>query len=198
MIKEGRQYGTSLSDIREDHRRRYEFAANRLYGTTRIVDLGCGYGYGSYILAMETMAKIYSLDFDKQVLHDGSLHFRHERIERWHTDIQSGIIPVADAVVAFEVIEHVENPQRILSSLRSEHLIGSVPNQETTPFDPKNNPWHHQHYTLNELRELIRNSGWSLCYIWGQRGKRGREALIEDESPETAREARTLIFEAVR
>ena len=45
-----RQVAPTLDGFREDHLARYHFAAQRLAGK-KVVDAGCGVGYGSFILA---------------------------------------------------------------------------------------------------------------------------------------------------
>lgn len=195
LIKAGRQMGQTIDKIRDDHVERYRWAAELVYDAPRIIDAGCGAGYGSWLLVQTTGAEVISIDVDPHILEFGRQHYGHPNIERLCLDLQHDKLPSADAVVAFEVLEHLEDAESFLHRLPAaiREIVGSVPNQDMVPFDPKVNQWHFRHYTEGELSDLLESCGWTIANMCGQRGKRDGLAQIG-----RAAGARTLVFNAVR
>ena len=116
-----------------EHWARYAFA-EALVGAKRVLDAGCGVGYGAARLA-QSAATVLALDRSSDPLADGEKQYSHPRLRFVQGDCTR--LPLADssldAVVAFEVIEHlaewralIEEAQRVLAP------AGSVPG-----FDPE-------------------------------------------------------------
>ena len=199
MRKQKRQLAAKLDKIREDHRRRYMFAGEYVFdyfrGPAIIYDLGCGGGYGSYILANQYEHEVYGIDFDVDVIQFGNEHYKHSQVSRRVENITESRIAGAGAVVMFEVIEHLENPLPVLQGLDTHLLIGSVPNENITPFDESVHEWHYRHYTPTELKELIREAGFEIKWWGGQDGKVGAMASVLQGNP---KRARTIVFAAAK
>jgi methyltransferase family protein len=111
-----------------NHRKRYQWAARMLDGAERILDFGAGTGYGSKILA-RTGAQVTGHDPPMGLV----------------AALEPGLY---DAVVAFEVLEHLEAPP--LGTLMAlERLapivIASVPYLERAGRND-----HHRWYRLQE------------------------------------------------
>jgi len=67
-MPKGRQMGNILSEVRVDHRNRYFLAQEYLLNcqlTNKILDLGCGTGYGSFMLS-EYVKHIDCVDLSSQ------------------------------------------------------------------------------------------------------------------------------------
>src|SRR5690606_2365164 len=98
-------------------------------------------------------------------------HWGHPRARFAVADIE-GPLPAGehDVVVAFEVLEHLEHPERALAALApvTRHLLASVPNQAVLPFDKGRFPWHVRHYTAAELVALLEGSGWRVTTLCSQ------------------------------
>lgn len=200
IIKAGRQMAPTLAGIRDDHVNRYKFAGDMLYRFTdeQIVvgDVGCGFGYGSFILAVEYGFCVISMDIDQGALDYGEVHYPHELVERRQIDFDDCNLPELTGVVAFEVLEHLENPGSLLSSMIEAgalHLTGSVPNQNVVPFNEKVHDRHYRHYTPDEIKLLLESTGWHVCFLGGQRGKHRREANVIERTDK----CRTIVFAAM-
>ena len=134
------------------HRAAYEYARNRP-AVDRLLDLGCGSGYGTRSLAEGRSAVV---GFDR-IAPDTAQRSGTGSFVRG--DLAS--LPFADAsfarVVSFQVIEHFADPTVYLDALATlvrpngEALI-TTPNRLTSDGV---NPYHFHEYTAEELRELL-------------------------------------------
>ena len=139
-------------DLWNEHFGRYLFAA-RLARGKRVVDLGCGSGYGSAELA-QTAASVTALDIDPAAIAYAQEHFQRENLSYLTASCESVPLPEAsaDLVIAFELIEHLASPQQLLAEAKrllapGGQLIVSTPNRDyyaTSRTEP--NPYH-----LNEM-----------------------------------------------
>jgi SAM-dependent methyltransferase len=155
----------TLPDVPEEnywyrrHRVVYEWIAQRVHGR-RVVDLACGEGYGSALLARHAAA-VVGVDANPEAFEHArlkytapNLSFERNMIELWQGDV--------DCVVFLQTIEHVQDPDAMLEHVRE--LIGpdgvayvTTPNVLT--LAPKGaarsgNPWHVREYRPHEFRAL--------------------------------------------
>lgn len=138
----------------------YEWIARRVAGR-RVVDLACGEGYGSAVLA-ERAASVVGVDANPEAFEHArlryvrdNLSFERTLVETWDGD--------ADAVVFLQTIEHVQDPDAILERFKA--LVGaggvayvSTPNLLTLAppgAEKSENPWHVKEYRADEYRELL-------------------------------------------
>ena len=144
--------GTSHGKLQ--HLARYEWALPQV--GARVLDVACGTGYGTAILAAR--ATLAGLDADP-----GALDLARARCP--DADIREGLLPELpwpdasfDTVVSFETIEHIDPDRRFIAELRrvlrpGGQLILSTPNKDvTSPDGPPPNPWHVREYRLADLR----------------------------------------------
>ncbi|MER3475039.1 MAG: hypothetical protein C4335_13675 [Armatimonadota bacterium] len=156
--------------------KRYLFASERVQGM-RVLDLGCGVGYGAKILARQARA-VVAVDVDDYPLRYGELTYPSAKIQRLHiapVTAEQGL-PFSDgsfdAVVCFEVIEHVPVEQmeaflaEIARVMKPEgHLILSTPNKHIYIHYP--DPHHVSLMTLDEFRRLL-ESRFNRVQVFGQ------------------------------
>lgn len=169
MAQEERQVAKTLDGIREDHRARYEFAANRLAGT--VLDVGCGIGYGSKILS-DSVDTVVGYEQNQEAIGYGLEHYRADNVTLVESDVsQQGFIK-ADAAVCFEVVEHLKDPRPMLKSLAGAvgRLIVSTPNEDVIKWGMGNYEYHHRHYTKNQFEALLAECGWQVDEWHGQHG----------------------------
>jgi SAM-dependent methyltransferase len=137
----------------------YEWIAARAHGR-RVVDLACGEGYGSAVLA-RTAASVVGVDANPDAFEHARLKytrpglaFERDMIETWTGDV--------DCVVFLQTIEHVQDPDAVLARIRD--LIGpggvayvSTPNVLTLAPEGQErsgNPWHVREYRPEQYRAL--------------------------------------------
>ena len=94
-------------DLWNEHRSRYLFAA-RLCRRKRVLDVGCGTGYGTAEIA-RVAASVIGLDVAADGLDYARAHFRSPNMS-W-VGAQAGALPFPekgfDSVIAFEIVEHL-------------------------------------------------------------------------------------------
>jgi 2-polyprenyl-3-methyl-5-hydroxy-6-metoxy-1,4-benzoquinol methylase len=141
------------------HEAVYEWIAERVMGR-RVVDLACGEGYGTKVLA-RTARSVVGVDANPEAFEHARAKYttRTTRFERGLIDTWEGDV---DCVVFLQTIEHVEDPDVTLAHVRE--LVGdagiafvSTPNVLTlAPAGAKksDNPWHVREYRAAEFREL--------------------------------------------
>lgn len=140
-----------------EHLARYEWAAS-LAGGRRVLDAGCGTGYGAVRLAEAGASDVVGVDIAAAVVETArsaetaGLAFEQGDIAR---------LPYPDAsfdlVTCFEVIEHVPDPSAMLGELS--RVLGpagvlaiSSPNANRYP---PGNPHHRREFTTDEFRALL-------------------------------------------
>jgi 2-polyprenyl-3-methyl-5-hydroxy-6-metoxy-1,4-benzoquinol methylase len=155
----------TLPDIPEEnywfrrHLAVYEWIAARV-GGLRVLDLACGEGYGSDVLA-RTAASVVGVDANPEAHEHARLRYRRESLRFERSLIETFSAP-ADAVVFLQTIEHLADPGAALEHAGS--LVGergvvfvSTPNVRT--LAPKgasrsDNPWHVHEYRAEEFERL--------------------------------------------
>jgi SAM-dependent methyltransferase len=158
----------TLPDVPEEnywyrrHLAVYRWIASRCAGL-RVVDMACGEGYGSAVLA-EQATDVTGVDANPEAHEHARLRYsrpglRYERglVEEW-----DGGAPW-DAIVFLQTIEHVSDPAAMLRRFGRLLAPGGVayvstPNRLTLAppgADRSDNPWHVREYTPAEYRDLV-------------------------------------------
>jgi len=185
-----RQVAPTREGIRLDHVNRYQWAARQLGTGCRVVDLACGVGYGTQLLA-QAGHEVIGLDRDREAIEYARKHYAHDRACFWRTDAEHlRIAAEYDAVTCFETIEHIKDPRPMLRELAkaAPRLLASVPNELAFPW--QGHAYHYRHYTRAEFQALLAECGWRVTEWWGQVGK--------DSDVERECKGRTLIAVAER
>ena len=178
MNRGERQITTQYNQIRPDHLNRYEFACGQigpLRQDNKLLDLACGIGYGTLMLAKNTKAQVTGVDIEQAAISHAKQHFSNHNTQFICQDAKLLDIEANTqaAVVSFETIEHVDFDQQLLDIFfkvlkPGGKLICSTPNQEVMPFDPEKFAYHLKHYTNAELTDLLRKSGFQQIQLYAQ------------------------------
>jgi 2-polyprenyl-3-methyl-5-hydroxy-6-metoxy-1,4-benzoquinol methylase len=137
----------------------YEWIAERVAGK-RVVDMACGEGYGSSVLA-ERAASVVGVDANPEAHEHARLRYVRPNLRFERTLVETFDEP-CDAVVFLQTIEHVRNPDEVLERFKA--LVGpqgvvyvTTPNVLTLApegAEKSGNPWHVKEYRPEEFRNL--------------------------------------------
>ncbi len=127
----------------------YEWIAERVAGL-RVVDMACGEGYGSDLIAARGAASAVGVDANPDAHEHARLRYVRPNL-RFERDLVESFAEPCDAVVFLQTIEHVEDPGAILEHFKS--MLGSAggtvfvstPNLLTLAppgAEKSDNPWH--------------------------------------------------------
>jgi SAM-dependent methyltransferase len=130
----------------------------------RVVDMACGEGYGSAVLA-EAAGEVVGVDANPEAFEHARLRYRaaNLRFERALVEEFDDGAPY-DAIVFLQTIEHVDEPEQLLSRFASMLAPGgaayvTTPNRLTLAppgAERSGNPWHVREYAPDEFATLVR------------------------------------------
>jgi O-antigen biosynthesis protein len=170
-----------------EHLHRYLWAAPIVAGR-RVLDLASGEGYGTAILA-RTASSVVGVEIDERSVEHSRLNYLSDRVSFAVADahdlstFEDGAF---EAVVAFEMIEHVDDQQRVLDEIRrvlepDGILIISTPDREIYAQTSPDNPFHTHEFSREELAELLR-ARFARIAMFGQRAITGSAlAALDDQ-----------------
>jgi 2-polyprenyl-3-methyl-5-hydroxy-6-metoxy-1,4-benzoquinol methylase len=134
----------------------YEWIAERCAGL-KVVDMACGEGYGSEVLARRARA-VTGVDANPEAFEHARLKYTRPGVRFVRNMIELHSEP-CDVVVFLQTIEHVPDPAGVLRHFRE--MAGTVyvstPNLLTLAppgADRSGNPWHLREYRVAEFRAL--------------------------------------------
>lgn len=134
-------------DLMQAHIARYNWALSGVVGRA-VVDLGCGTGYGSFILSF-LAERVIGLDVDEEAIEFARSQFRG--VEFLVCDLEAmDELPAADVYVAFEILEHLKKPKALAEKIRG-HLVWSLPVNNHSEF-------HRHTYSLAEAEAFLPGS----------------------------------------
>ena len=147
-------------DLLNEHFARYAFAA-RLARGKRVLDAGCGAGYGSAELA-RTAASVIGVDFAAEAVEFASANYTEPNLafEQGSCTALPHAAGSFDLIVAFEVIEHLAEWREFLQEARrvlspDGQFIVSTPNRlyytESRGVEGAN-PFHVHEFDFEEFR----------------------------------------------
>ena len=136
----------------------YEWIRARV-GGLKVVDMACGEGYGSAVLA-RTAREVVGVDANPEAHEHAKLRYTKPGL-RFERDLVERFAEPCDAVVFLQTIEHVQNPDEVLEhfkAISSDGLVVlSTPNLLTLApegAEKSENPWHVKEYRPEEFRAL--------------------------------------------
>jgi SAM-dependent methyltransferase len=154
-----------------DHIQRYEFAMRFIPPGSRVLDAGCGAGFGAAYIADHGAGPVAAVDISNEALEIARRHFARKSVtwiqDDCHTLQKAAEFAPFDAVCNLENIEHLREPEKFLRRL-TELLkpdgvfVTSTPNRllmnklrGEDPDAPSRNRYHCREYTSTELMDLL-------------------------------------------
>lgn len=138
------------------HLERYRFAARHLR-PGRVLDLACGVGYGTALLAEHPDVRAVGVDCDEAAIEFAQRRYRAKSLEfRVEDAFAFEDAEGFETVVSLETVEHVEDPgaliERLAGLLRPGGcLVCSVPTTPSVDLNP-----HHRHdFSERSFRRLV-------------------------------------------
>lgn len=138
-----RQVGKTLDEIDKLHIERYQIALREIKhyfsNCNSILDIGCGIGYGSYILS-ELESNITSYDISEEAINFAKTYYNKDNVNYSVVDCSnvSFIKDNYDTIVSFEFLEHIHyyRAKEILKEMieKSSLCITSIPINNESPF----------------------------------------------------------------
>jgi 2-polyprenyl-3-methyl-5-hydroxy-6-metoxy-1,4-benzoquinol methylase len=168
---------------RQEHLQRYKYALKRVQG--RILDVGCGTGYGSKILHGGNN-NVHGIDVSQSAVNYAKSNYPgpdYVCCSAERLPFEDGYF---DAVTAFEVIEHVSNPYDTLSEIHrvlknGGSLFISTPNPRHlvnvakhfllgSPYPDKVGPniYHKKEFYYSEFINFLTSKGFKVKSQYGQ------------------------------
>ncbi|HWC27550.1 MAG TPA: methyltransferase domain-containing protein, partial [Solirubrobacteraceae bacterium] len=142
----------------------YEWIAAQVAGLS-VVDLACGEGYGSDVLARAGAAQVVGVDANPEAFEHARLRYVADNLRFVRTMVETYDEP-CDAVVFLQTIEHVRDPAAVLARLRE--LVAASPDGVVFVSTPNvltlappgaehsGNPWHVREYRPEQFDALCR------------------------------------------
>ena len=148
-------------DLYNEHLVCYLFSL-QFAGGRRVLDLGCGSGYGAKLIAEEA-SEVVAADLSPEAIHYARENFSAAHLHYLLTD--ATLLSLAsnsfDVVLCFEVIEHLTRQECLLEEIHrilksNGILIVSTPNRLFYTEERKLvNPYHTREFSFGEFRDLL-------------------------------------------
>lgn len=176
-----------LNGLLLEHLARYEFSTFYMKG--RVLDIACGSGFGSQMLAKlckKQIDEVVAVDIDEEIISYAKGRYHHPLVDFRCEDAVDPLLPeklgAFDVILSFETIEHLENERQFLANLYQLLKPGGVLIL-STPFGegrglPSGSPFHVHQLTVEEFSSLF--SEYQSVEFYGQ-----KSVLIEPPRPNT-------------
>jgi SAM-dependent methyltransferase len=130
----------------------------------RVLDIACGEGYGSFLLAKWGATSVLGIDISEAAIDAANAVFAHECV-RFATGSDTALDELVvgygpfDLILCLETIEHVADPAALLRRLHlqlapSGVLLISCPNEPNVGVAEAENPYHLSHWTFSDFRSF--------------------------------------------
>lgn len=154
------------------HEAAYRWARPLVCGR-RVLEVGCGEGYGTALLPAAT-AHVLGVDYDAHTVRHAARTYPSARFVQGNLAALPVGSATVDVLVTLQVIEHVWNQPEFLGECRrvlrpGGRLLVSTPNRLT--FSPCRqvplNPFHTREFTAGELTESLTACGFAVEHVGG-------------------------------
>jgi GT2 family glycosyltransferase/2-polyprenyl-3-methyl-5-hydroxy-6-metoxy-1,4-benzoquinol methylase len=163
------------AELGYEHLHRYALAA-QFVENKRVLDLACGEGYGSNLLARRA-AQVVGIDIDEQTVKHATNRYIRPNLQFKIGSIMD--VPIAgdglfDVIVCFEALEHVADHERLLNETKrllaaDGIFLVSTPNKMLYTDEAEfNNPFHVHELYFDEFKAQLEHHFRQVKFL-GQR-----------------------------
>lgn len=142
-----------------EHLERYIFAS-QFVKNKNVLDVGCGTGYGAYILKKSGANSVYAIDKSSEVIDYAKELFSDKKIYFQVGDVEDLKIYKKrfNMIVAFEILEHLRDQNKFILKLRQNLsqdgiLCISTPNKLLSHHV---NPFHTKEFSPSQFRAILK------------------------------------------
>lgn len=150
---------SSEKPIKERQLAAYYRALNYVEGC-RLLEIGCGEGIGASLLATKA-ASVTAIDYSQEALRVARERFGRNNIDLALMKVPPIVFPALsyDAVVCFQMIEHLQQPEKLLVEIRRVLRGGGIALFATVNKDEviTENPYHLHEFAAREFEELLKS-----------------------------------------
>lgn len=153
--------GFSYNYTEAEHYARYSWACQFVTGKT-VLDIACGTGRGSYIMAEQGNAKeVMGCDIDERAIKYASIRNRHEHVSFFTKNAETfSNEKKFDVIVSFETIEHLPSVESFLERVRESLnntgcFIVSTPISQKDYNEKPDNSYHLREWGFNRFQKEI-------------------------------------------
>jgi 2-polyprenyl-3-methyl-5-hydroxy-6-metoxy-1,4-benzoquinol methylase len=144
----------------------------------RVLDIGCGVGYGAHYYAKNGAAEVVGVDYSSEALDYAKENFSAPNLSFFKDDAQKldSVSGKFDVISAFEVFEHISDHEAMLKRVKEllsdgGYFFCSTPNSLLQPKledgITSRNPYHLKEFMFSEFNEIMAKF-FSKAEIYGQ------------------------------
>lgn len=130
------------------------YCAVRKFCEGVVLDVGCGCGYGSYLIAKNPDVKgVVGVDVNESAVLEAGVEFSSGRVTFVAQNLNN-IGGCYDVLVALEIVEHLERPKELndlFMRSKAKRLVVSYPTKKTTHY----NPYHFHDFEVIDIVSLF-------------------------------------------
>ncbi|WKW50272.1 class I SAM-dependent methyltransferase [Rhodomicrobium lacus] len=172
-----------------EHEHRYRFCLDIVEGQ-RVLDIACGEGYGSALLASRA-EKVWGVDIDRQAVDHANQTYKRDNLRFFFGSCSAIPLPDAsvDVIVSFETIEHHDEHEEMIKEIRrllrpGGALIISSPDKRFYSDERKfRNEFHVKELYREEFISLLK-ANFANVTEFGQRIAYGSALLLREGAGE--------------
>lgn len=174
----------------QEHSARYLFASQAAAGRA-VLDVGCGVGYGSQLLAARGAESVTAFDISADAIKHAATYYPHPNLTYSVASAEDfSFSRRFDVVACFELIEHVENQHRVIENIAAALkedglLVMSTPR----PLDKVRSAFHVRELSLLDFSRIL---GYRFPFVEWFFENNHFASLVAGAAPKTIEEIYAL------